>query len=139
MDQHQVEGFGARLLAQVGEQRDVAADQSLQSRSDGAKDGTRPDNNPAHLSQRARHVELVQLKLRRPHVVRVHSTTTCVAGCHCCLSSIFGSTGGCAGQAYYSACRVHHSNSARMKNSCDETSYSTCRMLGLQQTWQSST
>jgi len=31
--QHQVERFGARLLAEIGQQRDVAADQRLQPRS----------------------------------------------------------------------------------------------------------
>ena len=37
MLQHQIEGLLPRLLAQIGEQRDVAADQRLQSRADGAE------------------------------------------------------------------------------------------------------
>jgi hypothetical protein len=82
MLQHQVKGFGARLLAQVGEQRDVAADQRLQPGADGAEDGARAHYNAAHHSERAGHAEAIQLELRRDHIVRHHSSTACVAGNH---------------------------------------------------------
>lgn len=37
MFEHQIESFGARFFAKIGQQCDVAADQRLQSRSDGSK------------------------------------------------------------------------------------------------------
>src|SRR5262249_13266125 len=46
--QHEFEGVLARLFAQVGEQRDVAADQRLQSRANGAHDGARAHDDAAY-------------------------------------------------------------------------------------------
>ena len=82
MLQNQIEGLPASLLAQVREQRDVAANQRLQSRANRAEDRARAHYDTAHYSERARHAKTIQFELRRHHVVRYHPPTTCIAGCH---------------------------------------------------------
>src|SRR5258705_10403802 len=57
MLQHQVEGFAARLLTQVRQQRNVAANERLQTRADGSENGTGAYNDAANYSQRAHNAE----------------------------------------------------------------------------------
>src|SRR5262249_36944337 len=46
--QHQVESVIARLVAEIAEERDVAADQRLQAGADGAHDRTRAHHDSPH-------------------------------------------------------------------------------------------
>src|SRR5581483_1141361 len=80
--QHKGEGVGTGLLAEVGEQRDVSADQRLQAGADGAEDGTGADDNPAHHAEGAHHAVPVQFEGGGDHIganhlsrnyLRVHS------------------------------------------------------------------
>src|ERR1035437_992713 len=133
MLQHQVEGFLARLLAQVGEQSDVASHQRLQAGTDGSENRTRAHHDASHDTERARHAEAVEFKLGGHHIVG-HHPASAVACCHCGPSFRELLTIARAdNQGEYVDFRRRgglefvfvHSSWAVMKNSCDELSYST--------------
>src|SRR5579859_5848494 len=69
MLQHQIQRFLARPFAEIGEQRDIAADQCLQTGADGPENRTGTYNNPAHQTQSLHNVITMQIKLRGGHVV----------------------------------------------------------------------
>jgi hypothetical protein len=52
MREHQVERVAARLLAELRQQRDVAADDGLQARADGTQQRARADDDAAEHAQR---------------------------------------------------------------------------------------
>src|ERR1039458_4641540 len=70
--QHQVESLVAGLLAEIAEYRDVAADDGLQARADGAEDGARADDDSAHHAEVPLDAEARQFKSRRYSFMRYH-------------------------------------------------------------------
>src|SRR2546423_13320825 len=50
--QHPIERIAPRLFAEVGEDRNVSADERLQSRADGSKNRARSDDYSSHHSER---------------------------------------------------------------------------------------
>src|SRR4029077_11308408 len=80
--QHQVKGFGTSFFAEVGQQRNVAAQNRLQPGANGSEDGARANHNAAHHSQATNHAKSIQFKLRGHHVVGDHPAGCCVADAH---------------------------------------------------------
>jgi hypothetical protein len=65
--EHHLERFAAGLLAQLGEQGDVAAGQSLEGAADRAKDGARSHRDAAHHPQSPGHLVTFELEGGRRH------------------------------------------------------------------------
>ena len=80
--QHQIESFGARPLAKIGEQGDVAAEDGLQAGPDCADDRSGAHHNPSDDSQGARYFESIQFELRGDHVVGHHASGNTVIHSH---------------------------------------------------------
>src|SRR5437763_8342145 len=49
--EHSLERISPRLFAEIGEDRNVSADERLQSRADGSKNRARSDNDSSHYSE----------------------------------------------------------------------------------------
>jgi hypothetical protein len=67
MLEHDVEGLLARLLAQLREERDVAAEQRLDGRADVAYDRARANNDSSRHPDTPRDAETFELERRRHH------------------------------------------------------------------------
>src|SRR6185295_16651601 len=65
---HHLEGLAAGLLAQLGEERDVAAGERLQGAADGAEDRARADRDAAHDTEVADDPMARELEGGRGHV-----------------------------------------------------------------------
>src|SRR5262249_2086611 len=70
MPDHDFERFSARLFAKLREERDIAADQCLETRADRAEDRARANCDSAHNAKIAHNAKSRQLKCRRDHVMR---------------------------------------------------------------------
>src|SRR5262249_1575709 len=70
--EHQRKRLLARLLAQFGEERDVAADEGLQRGADRADHGSRTHRHPAHDAERLHRRVAAQLERRGRHRVFNH-------------------------------------------------------------------
>jgi hypothetical protein len=80
--QHQIKGFSTSFFTQIRQQRDVSAQDGLQSRSYHAKDRARANHDAADHSQTAHHAKSIQLELRGNHAVGDHPTWRIVADAH---------------------------------------------------------
>ena len=74
MLQHQVESLRSGLLAEVGQQGYISAQDGLQPRSNRAENGARAHHDAAHHSQGPEHAESIDFELGGDHVMRHHSS-----------------------------------------------------------------
>jgi len=69
VSEHQIECFTARFFAKIGEQRDVAADQCLQSGANRPENGPGADDDSTYYAQGAHDAVSGKIKRGRHHVM----------------------------------------------------------------------